>query len=149
MKNDTDKRIRVYLESLGENANYERLFRALSLILSEEDLMKYLSSNQNNTLSSSLDERNEKSKVLVEKGCQFLDFVLSFKEDIKSMKRVAIYARVSTEKQEKEKTIDSQIEELRKFCEKNGFLIVKEYVDDGWILVCAKMLLTLLKLLEL
>jgi predicted site-specific integrase-resolvase len=73
--------------------------------------------------------------------------VLSFKEDIKSMKRVAIYARVSTEKQEK--TIDSQIGELRKFCEKNNFLIVKEYVDDGWILVCAKMLLTLLKLLEL
>jgi site-specific DNA recombinase len=48
------------------------------------------------------------------------------------MKRAAIYARVSTERQEKEKTIESQIEELRKFCEKNGFLIVKEYVDDGW-----------------
>jgi hypothetical protein len=47
------------------------LFRALSLILSEEDLMKYLSSNQNNTLSSSLDERNEKSKVLVEKVANF------------------------------------------------------------------------------
>jgi site-specific DNA recombinase len=48
------------------------------------------------------------------------------------MKKAAIYARVSTEKQEKEKTIESQIEELRRFCEKNGFLIVKEYVDDGW-----------------
>jgi site-specific DNA recombinase len=48
------------------------------------------------------------------------------------MKRVAIYARVSTEKQEKEKTIESQVEELRRFCEKKGFLIVKEYVDDGW-----------------
>jgi site-specific DNA recombinase len=58
--------------------------------------------------------------------------VLLFKEDIKSMKKVAIYARVSTEKQEKEKTIESQVEELRKFCKKNGFLIVKEYVDDGW-----------------
>jgi site-specific DNA recombinase len=48
------------------------------------------------------------------------------------MKKAAIYARVSTEKQEKEKTIESQIEELRKFCEKNDFLIVKEYIDDGW-----------------
>jgi site-specific DNA recombinase len=48
------------------------------------------------------------------------------------MKKAAIYARVSTEKQEKEKTIESQIEELRKFCEKNDFLIVKEYVDDRW-----------------
>jgi len=48
------------------------------------------------------------------------------------MRKAAIYARVSTERQEKEKTIESQIEELRKFCERNGFLIVKEYVDDGW-----------------
>jgi site-specific DNA recombinase len=48
------------------------------------------------------------------------------------MRKAAIYARVSTERQEKEKTIESQIEELRRFCEKNGFLIVKEYVDDGW-----------------
>jgi len=48
------------------------------------------------------------------------------------MRRAAIYARVSTEKQEKEKTIESQIEELREFCERSGFLIVREYVDDGW-----------------
>jgi hypothetical protein len=54
MKNGTNKRIRVYLETLGGGISYERLFRALSLILSEEDLMKYLSNNQNNTLSSSL-----------------------------------------------------------------------------------------------
>jgi hypothetical protein len=71
MKDDTDKRIRVYLESLREGVNYEKLFRALSLILSEEDLMKYLSSNQNNTLSSSLNGCNEKSKVLVEKVANF------------------------------------------------------------------------------
>ena len=65
-------------------------------------------------------------------ACQFLDFVLSFKGDIESMKKAAIYARVSTEKQEKEKTIESQIEELRKFCEKNDLLIVREYIDEGW-----------------
>jgi len=47
------------------------------------------------------------------------------------MMKAAIYASVSTEKQEKEKTIESQIKGLRKFYEKNGFLIVKEYVDDS------------------
>ena len=67
MKNGTDKRIRVYLESLGESVNYERLFRALSLILSEDDLVEYLSSNQNNIQGSSLNEYYEKSEVLVEK----------------------------------------------------------------------------------
>jgi hypothetical protein len=41
------------------------------LILSEEDLMEYLSSNQNNILTSSLDEGNEKSKVLAEKVANF------------------------------------------------------------------------------
>jgi hypothetical protein len=71
MKNGTNKRIRVYFEGLGEGFSYERLFRALSLILSEEDLMKYLSNNQNNTLSSSLNECNEKSNVLVEKVANF------------------------------------------------------------------------------
>jgi hypothetical protein len=71
MKNGTDKRIRVCLESLGENANYERLFRALSLVLSEEDLMEYFSSNQNDVLTSSLDEGNEKSKVLAENVANF------------------------------------------------------------------------------
>jgi hypothetical protein len=71
MKNGTNKRIRVYLESLGEGINYERLFRALSLILSEEDLMKYLSNSQNNTLNSSLNECNEKSDVSIEKVANF------------------------------------------------------------------------------
>jgi hypothetical protein len=71
MKNGTDKRIRVCLESLGENANYEKLFRALSLVLSEEDLMEYFSSNQNDVLTSSLDESNKKSKVLAENVANF------------------------------------------------------------------------------
>ena len=66
MKNDTDKRIRVYLENLGENANYERLFRALSLILSEEELMKYFSTNQNVEYYSDFEECDEEYKVLAE-----------------------------------------------------------------------------------
>jgi hypothetical protein len=71
MKNGTNKRIRVCLESLGENTNYERFFRALSLILSEEDLMEYLSSNQNNILTSGINEGDEKSNVLLEKVADF------------------------------------------------------------------------------
>ncbi len=48
------------------------------------------------------------------------------------IKKVAIYARVSTEKQEEEKTIESQIEELREICLKEGYEIAKEYIDNGW-----------------
>jgi hypothetical protein len=46
MKNGTKKRVRVYLEDLGDGIDRERLFRALSLILSGEDVMEYLSANQ-------------------------------------------------------------------------------------------------------
>jgi hypothetical protein len=46
MKNGTQKRIKIHLEDLGENINHERLFRALRLILSEEDLAEYLSTNR-------------------------------------------------------------------------------------------------------
>ncbi len=46
------------------------------------------------------------------------------------MKRVAIYCRVSTALQEQEKTIESQLAELREVCK--DFHIVKEYIDDGW-----------------
>jgi len=40
--------------------------------------------------------------------------------------------RVSTEKQEEEKTIESQIDELREICKREGYEIVREYIDDGW-----------------
>ena len=80
MKNGTDKRIRVCLENFGENTNYERLFRALSLILSEEDLMEYLSSDQNDILTPSLNEGNKKSNVLVEKVANFQILCYRLKE---------------------------------------------------------------------
>ena len=64
MKKDADKRIRVYLESFGESVNYERLFRALSLILSEEDLMKYLLANRNIIRYSGFEECRGESEVL-------------------------------------------------------------------------------------
>jgi len=46
--------------------------------------------------------------------------------------RVAIYARVSTEKQEKQETIKSQLEALREFAKKNGYIIYEEYIDEGY-----------------
>jgi len=67
MKNSTDMRIRICLESLGGEVNYERLFRALSLILSEEDLMEYLSPHRNiEEYRSDFDECSEESEVLAE-----------------------------------------------------------------------------------
>ena len=46
------------------------------------------------------------------------------------MKKVAIYCRVSTALQEQEKTIESQLAELREICK--DFQVVKEYIDNGW-----------------
>jgi len=72
MKKEADNRITVYIEGgVGGGVNFERLFRALSLILSEDDLMEYLSSDKNNIPSSSLDEYDDESEVLVEKVANF------------------------------------------------------------------------------
>jgi site-specific DNA recombinase len=46
--------------------------------------------------------------------------------------RVAIYARVSTERQEKEHTIGSQLEALRVYATKNGLEVVEEFTDEGY-----------------
>jgi len=48
------------------------------------------------------------------------------------MKKAVIYARVSTERQEEQKTIKSQIFHLREACKKDGVEIANEYVDDGF-----------------
>lgn len=52
-------------------------------------------------------------------------------EQLKQM-RVVLYCRVSTEKQEDEKTIESQIEELEKWAKEQGYIIVERYIDDGY-----------------
>ena len=46
--------------------------------------------------------------------------------------KVALYARVSSETQSKEGTIQSQIEELRKYAQENDLTIVDEFIDDGY-----------------
>ncbi len=46
--------------------------------------------------------------------------------------RAAIYARVSSERQEKEHTIGSQLEALRVYAAKNRMEVVEEFTDEGY-----------------
>jgi site-specific DNA recombinase len=46
--------------------------------------------------------------------------------------RAAIYARVSSERQEKEHTIGSQLEALRNYANQHGMEIVEEFTDEGY-----------------
>jgi site-specific DNA recombinase len=45
---------------------------------------------------------------------------------------VAIYARVSTARQEEDQTIKTQLSAVKEFANRSGYVIVKEYIDDGW-----------------
>ena len=47
------------------------------------------------------------------------------------MNKAALYARVSTDGQQKEGTIASQLAELRKQVAAAGHELVEEYIDDG------------------
>jgi site-specific DNA recombinase len=47
-------------------------------------------------------------------------------------KLVSIYARVSTGRQENEKTIETQLMAVNEFIKKNNYTFVQEYKDDGW-----------------
>lgn len=46
--------------------------------------------------------------------------------------RVALYARVSTDRQEQEQTIQSQLEALRSHARAQGYTVVAEFVDEGY-----------------
>lgn len=46
--------------------------------------------------------------------------------------KIAIYARVSTEKQEKQETIQSQISALKEYARNKQWIIVGEYIDEGY-----------------
>jgi hypothetical protein len=48
------------------------------------------------------------------------------------MKRAVLYARVSTDAQQKEGTIESQVLELRGQIAAAGDVLVKEYIDAGY-----------------
>ena len=53
-------------------------------------------------------------------------------ETTKITKLIAIYARVSTDRQENEKTVENQLMVLREYVEKNSYTIASEYIDEGW-----------------
>ena len=46
--------------------------------------------------------------------------------------RAAIYARVSTDLQEKEQTIRSQLQAIREYVSERGYSVSGEYIDDGF-----------------
>jgi site-specific DNA recombinase len=48
------------------------------------------------------------------------------------MKKAALYARVSSDLQKKERTIESQIAVLKSQIKAGGDVLIKEYVDDGY-----------------
>jgi site-specific DNA recombinase len=50
------------------------------------------------------------------------------------MKPVAIYARVSSERQKEEQTIGSQVSALREYAEAHGYTMVPEWIlqDEGY-----------------
>ena len=50
---------------------------------------------------------------------------------MKRMQRAALYARVSSDAQQKEGTIESQVGELKRQIAAAGHVLVKEYIDDG------------------
>lgn len=47
------------------------------------------------------------------------------------MEKAVLYARVSSEAQRKEQTIDSQVSELKRQIKASSRILVKKYVDDG------------------
>lgn len=46
--------------------------------------------------------------------------------------RVALYARVSSQRQEVEETIETQIMAIKDFVKANNHTLIQEYRDDGW-----------------
>jgi DNA invertase Pin-like site-specific DNA recombinase len=80
------------------------------------------------SLSQQLDYRRESSSVAdsgstTDQSCGI---------DSKDMRKAALYARVSSEAQQKERTIDSQVLELKRQIAAAGDVLVKEYADDGY-----------------
>ena len=47
------------------------------------------------------------------------------------IKKVAIYARVSSERQDVDLSISGQLKALREYASRNGYMMVKEYIDEA------------------
>jgi len=48
-----------------------------------------------------------------------------------TMKKVAIYARVSSERQDTDLSISAQLRALREYASRNGYIAVREFVDEA------------------
>ena len=57
----------------------------------------------------------------------------SYGIDSSYMKRAALYTRVSSDTQKQERTIESQVAELKRQIAVFGDTLVKEYIDDGYM----------------
>ena len=44
---------------------------------------------------------------------------------------VALYARVSSDRQDVDLSVSAQLRALRDYAEKNGYIVVREYVDEA------------------
>src|SRR5271157_2092607 len=49
-----------------------------------------------------------------------------------SPRLIAIYARVSTARQEEEQTVKTQLAAVKDLASQRQYVIVTEYIDDGW-----------------
>ena len=50
----------------------------------------------------------------------------------KVIKFISVYARTSTSNQEDQKTVEAQLSEVYAYAKKHNYVIVKEYIDEGW-----------------
>ncbi len=50
----------------------------------------------------------------------------------KVIKFISVYARTSTSNQEDQKTVKAQLSEVYAYAKKHDYVIVKEYIDEGW-----------------
>ena len=48
-----------------------------------------------------------------------------------TLKPAALYARVSSDRQDVDLSVSAQLRALRDYAEKNGYLVVREYVDEA------------------
>ena len=44
---------------------------------------------------------------------------------------VALYARVSSDRQDVDLSVSAQLRALREYAKKNGYIVVREYVDEA------------------
>ena len=50
---------------------------------------------------------------------------------MESQKMVAIYARVSSDRQDVDLSISAQLKALREYAARNGYMVIKEFVDEA------------------